>query len=355
MLIRQAVFSLSFTLPDHSTIPTVPSTFYVPTAHLSNPGTSIGKWTQVIDLEQPDLFATPTLADQLENVLVERFIVAGSGTIAPTTLDEKLKALRLIVDVREGTTVGYTDVCYRSKYSHVSAPSDGCMDLPVETQQVIAGESDVVVTFLLRDNPVGRKYLETLRELQHVTLGVDATSSIVLSMLPYSSASAASGTNKPGEEESTARSSESVFSLYPYSSLSIFTRTNSDVFTPSQRRAYRQQQQQHHHAHLPFPSSSTAAKESAAVTSSSPASNVPGKETNPARHIKFLAYALRALVTRFWMLAKNADSADIFVVLLGYVLMHFTFVRLFLNMRKMGSSFWLRECWPSRVRSYSRG
>jgi hydroxymethylglutaryl-CoA reductase (NADPH) len=43
------------------------------------------------------------------------------------------------------------------------------------------------------------------------------------------------------------------------------------------------------------------------------------------------------------MLAKNADSADIFVVLLGYVLMHFTFVRLFLNMRKMGSSFWLRE------------
>jgi len=31
------------------------------------------------------------------------------------------------------------------------------------------------------------------------------------------------------------------------------------------------------------------------------------------------------------------------VVLLGYVLMHVTFVHLFINMRKIGSSFWLRE------------
>ncbi len=61
------------------------------------------------------------------------------------------------------------------------------------------------------------------------------------------------------------------------------------------------------------------------------------------RSVKWVAYAARALVTRFWVLMKNADSADIFVVILGYVLMHLTFVRLFLNMRKMGSSFWLRE------------
>ncbi len=65
--------------------------------------------------------------------------------------------------------------------------------------------------------------------------------------------------------------------------------------------------------------------------------------TSERRSIKWAGYAVRALGMRFWALAKNADSADIFVVLLGYVLMHTTFVRLFLNMRKMGSSFWLRE------------
>lgn len=41
---------------------------------------------------------------------------------------------------------------------------------------------------------------------------------------------------------------------------------------------------------------------------------------------------------------QNADSADVFVVLLGYILMHGSFVQLFMNMRKLGSSFWLGEC-----------
>jgi hypothetical protein len=43
------------------------------------------------------------------------------------------------------------------------------------------------------------------------------------------------------------------------------------------------------------------------------------------------------------LIYQNADSADIFVVLLGYVLMHGTFVHLFINMRKIGSNFWLRK------------
>ncbi|KIM33717.1 hypothetical protein M408DRAFT_13528 [Serendipita vermifera MAFF 305830] len=59
---------------------------------------------------------------------------------------------------------------------------------------------------------------------------------------------------------------------------------------------------------------------------------------------KWLAYAGRALVLRFWSLAKNADSADIVVVLLGYLLMHGTFVKLFLSFRKLGSNFWLAFC-----------
>lgn len=76
------------------------------------------------------------------------------------------------------------------------------------------------------------------------------------------------------------------------------------------------------------------------------------------RNVRWFAFAARAFVMRFVTLAKvsqattnslhcaeeqNADSADIFVVLLGYILMHVTFVHLFINMRNLGSSFWLRE------------
>ncbi|KAI0371286.1 3-hydroxy-3-methylglutaryl-coenzyme A reductase [Pilatotrama ljubarskyi] len=56
---------------------------------------------------------------------------------------------------------------------------------------------------------------------------------------------------------------------------------------------------------------------------------------------KWVAYALSALVLRFWELAKKADSLDILVVLTGYILMHLTFIRLFLSSRALGSNFWL--------------
>lgn len=41
------------------------------------------------------------------------------------------------------------------------------------------------------------------------------------------------------------------------------------------------------------------------------------------------------------MTPQRADSADIFIVLLGYIFMHVTFVNLFLKARKLGSNFWL--------------
>ena len=56
---------------------------------------------------------------------------------------------------------------------------------------------------------------------------------------------------------------------------------------------------------------------------------------------KWVAYALGALVVRFWELTKKADSLDILVVLLGYVLMHVTFMRLWFRSRALGSNFWL--------------
>ncbi|KAH8101970.1 3-hydroxy-3-methylglutaryl-coenzyme A reductase [Cristinia sonorae] len=56
---------------------------------------------------------------------------------------------------------------------------------------------------------------------------------------------------------------------------------------------------------------------------------------------KWVAYALRASVMRFWELAKKADSLDILLVLVGYLLMHTTFLRLFFSSRALGSNFWL--------------
>lgn len=40
-------------------------------------------------------------------------------------------------------------------------------------------------------------------------------------------------------------------------------------------------------------------------------------------------------------LLKNAETLDIFIMALGYIAMHLTFVSLFLSMRRMGSNFWL--------------
>ena len=68
---------------------------------------------------------------------------------------------------------------------------------------------------------------------------------------------------------------------------------------------------------------------------------IAGKKIGEMRSTKWVLYAFVALVMRFWALAVQADSADIFIVLLGYVLMHATFVRLVVNMRRMGSNFWL--------------
>ncbi len=74
--------------------------------------------------------------------------------------------------------------------------------------------------------------------------------------------------------------------------------------------------------------------------------NLKGKRAGTGNNeeiqrIRWMAYAVKALVIRFWALLKKADSADIFVMLSAYILMHGTFVNLFLSMRKFGSNFWL--------------
>lgn len=66
-----------------------------------------------------------------------------------------------------------------------------------------------------------------------------------------------------------------------------------------------------------------------------------GGDSDEIRTMRWFGYALWALVMRFWALLKRADSADIFVMLSAYLLMHGTFVNLFLSMRRFGSNFWL--------------
>lgn len=64
-------------------------------------------------------------------------------------------------------------------------------------------------------------------------------------------------------------------------------------------------------------------------------------DSNDVRTVRWMGYAVWALVMRFWALLKRADSADIFVMLSAYLLMHATFFNLFISMRRFGSNFWL--------------
>ncbi|KAF7318286.1 3-hydroxy-3-methylglutaryl-coenzyme A reductase [Mycena chlorophos] len=54
---------------------------------------------------------------------------------------------------------------------------------------------------------------------------------------------------------------------------------------------------------------------------------------------KWIAYALKMTVVRFWELAKETPTPDILLVLAGYIFMHATFVLLVSRSRSLGSSF----------------
>lgn len=67
--------------------------------------------------------------------------------------------------------------------------------------------------------------------------------------------------------------------------------------------------------------------------------NQPAESIGEMRSGKWIAYAARTLVIRFWELAKQADSLDILIILAGYMFMHAAFIRLFLSSRALGSNF----------------
>ncbi|KAK4703272.1 hydroxymethylglutaryl-CoA reductase (NADPH), partial [Phenoliferia sp. Uapishka_3] len=77
------------------------------------------------------------------------------------------------------------------------------------------------------------------------------------------------------------------------------------------------------------------------------------KNREQLQSVRWMIFAVKAFLLRFWGLAKKADSADIFVMLIAYLLMHSTFASLFLNMRRLtvslkptsrSSGFWLAFC-----------
>ncbi|KAJ7484083.1 hydroxymethylglutaryl-coenzyme A reductase-domain-containing protein [Mycena galericulata] len=66
-----------------------------------------------------------------------------------------------------------------------------------------------------------------------------------------------------------------------------------------------------------------------------------GEAIAQMRSGKWVAYALRALVLRFYDLAKKTPTPDILLILTGYILMHVTFFLLVSRSRALGSSFLL--------------
>ncbi|KAJ7115526.1 hydroxymethylglutaryl-coenzyme A reductase-domain-containing protein [Mycena crocata] len=69
--------------------------------------------------------------------------------------------------------------------------------------------------------------------------------------------------------------------------------------------------------------------------------DVQGEAIAQMRSGKWVAYALRALVVRFYELAKKTPTPDILLILTGYILMHTTFFLLISRSRALGSSFLL--------------
>ncbi|KAJ6524482.1 hydroxymethylglutaryl-coenzyme A reductase-domain-containing protein [Mycena capillaripes] len=70
-------------------------------------------------------------------------------------------------------------------------------------------------------------------------------------------------------------------------------------------------------------------------------SNVQGEAIAEMRSGKWVAYALRALVLRFYDLAKKTPTPDIVLIFTGYSLMHVTFFLLISRSRALGSSFFI--------------
>ncbi|KAJ7619403.1 hydroxymethylglutaryl-coenzyme A reductase-domain-containing protein [Roridomyces roridus] len=66
-----------------------------------------------------------------------------------------------------------------------------------------------------------------------------------------------------------------------------------------------------------------------------------GEAIAQMRSGKWVAYAIRALVLRFYELAKKTPTPDIFLILTGYIVMHVTFFLLVARSRALGSSFFL--------------
>ncbi|KAF7357002.1 3-hydroxy-3-methylglutaryl coenzyme A reductase [Mycena venus] len=69
--------------------------------------------------------------------------------------------------------------------------------------------------------------------------------------------------------------------------------------------------------------------------------DVPAEAIAQMRSGKWVAYALRALVLRFYDLAKKTPTPDILLIFTGYSLMHITFFLLIARSRALGSSFFL--------------
>ncbi|KAK4052630.1 3-hydroxy-3-methylglutaryl-coenzyme A (HMG-CoA) reductase isozyme [Microbotryomycetes sp. JL221] len=125
------------------------------------------------------------------------------------------------------------------------------------------------------------------------------------------------------------------------------TRNYTSFFSRSQDASVGQQHH-HHRQH-----SDDNEREYSSLEETGEYDGVYEKSLEDMRSAKWMLFAVRAFIMRFYGLAKKADSADIFVMLIAYLLMHSTFISLYLNMRRLSlslrpqsrsSGWWLATC-----------
>ncbi|WFD47005.1 hydroxymethylglutaryl-CoA reductase (NADPH) [Malassezia furfur] len=73
---------------------------------------------------------------------------------------------------------------------------------------------------------------------------------------------------------------------------------------------------------------------------------VPSTEQSDVRYfsVRFVVSFVRRVFQRLWVLISSADRIDFTVLLGAYILMHGSFLHLYLSMRQFPSGFWLGTC-----------
>lgn len=228
-------------------------------------------------------------------------------------------------------TLAYFHILNAIKHSSFFAPS---LLPPLRPAQAILSHTDGLWLSIPHHNHIVPIELQQLV----FTLPSNSTTpllhSSILNATTYLSTSFKAATSGLSYPSTCYRSIISLNSsnCFIHQSTSPHTFTLSLAFSPGAREDYVS-------ALLRYVSIPDSSGTSFAILPNGPAS--PEPIIGQMKSSKWMAYAARALVLRFYTLALKADSLDILLILLGYILMHTTFYLLISRSRALGSNFWL--------------